>query len=77
MNNQKKYVNWIYWTKKDFNNWMPPFFKLKIDLEKMYQYIDEEWYLKLDMFQKKDNEKEYYFVLDEYENNNQKVHIEV
>jgi hypothetical protein len=29
------------------------------------------------MFQKKDNEKEYYFVLDEYENNNQKVHIEV
>jgi hypothetical protein len=29
------------------------------------------------MFQKKANEKEYYFILDEYENNNQNGPIEV
>lgn len=75
----KKYVNWIYGQRKDLNNWMPPFLKLKIDIEKMHQYIDEQWYLKVDMFQKKEKSKfwetEYYFVLDEYENSNNEKSI--
>ena len=49
------------------NNSYPPFFKLKIDIDNIYQYADEFGYLKVNMFSSKKDPNKYYFVLDEYE----------